>query len=86
MEKGYNIKMLNFFFEGISFIIPTKRLLSGSGECILSKKSNYHSSSTMHSCKLWHYLCCHRGGKEKKGRAGAQMREGVKSKENGVVK
>lgn len=67
MEKGYNIKMLKKKFEGISFIIPTKRLLSGSGECILSKKSNYHSSSTMHSCKLWHYLSCH-GGEERKGR------------------
>lgn len=27
----------------------------------LGKRSYYHSSSTMHSCKLWHYLCWHRG-------------------------
>lgn len=46
--------------------LPQRPLYNGP-EFILCKKSNYHSSTTMHICKLGHYLCFaeqrKRGGK-----------------------
>lgn len=48
------------------------------------QKSNSHSSSTMHSCKLWNYLMLLRG--EKKRSAEAEMKEGGANNENGVKK
>lgn len=46
----------------------------------LGKRSYYHSSSTMHSCKLWHYLCWHKGEtwrREKKMKGENKEKKGV---------
>lgn len=61
LGRKRNIKMLNFW--KCYFYSSYKKTITCNGECILSKKINYHSSSTMQSCKLWHYLCWHKGKK-----------------------
>lgn len=73
--EEHNIKILLKVFL---FFFSAERLLSGAVECILSKKSNYHSSPTMHSCKLWHYLCllAYRGETEEERRDEVERGQG----------
>lgn len=74
LRRECNIKMLNSFWRYF-FYSSYKKTITCNGECILSKKRNYHSSSTMQSCKLWHYLCWHRGKKWRR-KAGPRWRWG----------
>lgn len=74
-----NIKILlevSLFFPPL----PQRPLYNGP-ECILCKKSNYHSSTTIYICKFCHYLCFAEQRK-RGGKRGVEEQGGRKKRQN----